>query len=68
MNNNTHRYNTAPCVSVIVPVYIVERYLHQCVNSLLNQTLKNIEIILVDDGSSDDTYLYLVYHLKWCWR
>ena len=40
-------------VSVIVPVYKVENYLKKCVNSLINQTLKDIEIILVDDGSPD---------------
>lgn len=40
-------------VSVIVPVYNVERYLHKCVRSLLDQTYKNVEIILVDDESTD---------------
>jgi len=40
-------------VSVIVPVYNVEQYLDRCVKSILNQSYKNIEIILVDDGSSD---------------
>ena len=40
-------------ISVIVPVYKVEDYLDRCVKSLLNQTYKNIEIILVDDGSPD---------------
>ena len=42
-----------PLVSVIVPVYKVEAYLDKCVESLVSQTLKDIEIILVDDGSPD---------------
>lgn len=40
-------------VSVVVPVYKVEKYLDQCISSIVNQTYKNIEIILVDDGSPD---------------
>ena len=40
-------------ISVIVPVYNVEEYLERCVNSLLNQSYKDIEILLVDDGSTD---------------
>ncbi len=43
-----------PKVSVIVPIYKVERYLDRCMSSLLNQTLKDIEIIMVDDGSPDN--------------
>lgn len=43
-----------PCISIIVPCYKVEQYLDRCLKSLVNQTLKNIEIILVDDGSPDD--------------
>lgn len=40
-------------ITVIVPVYNVEKYIKECVESLINQTYKNIEIILVDDGSKD---------------
>lgn len=44
-----------PEVSVIVPIYNVERYLNRCLESLVNQTLKDIEIILVNDGSTDNS-------------
>ena len=40
-------------LSVIVPVYNVENYLDRCMESIVNQTYKNLEIILVDDGSPD---------------
>ena len=40
-------------ISVIVPVYKVEKYLDQCISSIVTQTYKNIEVILVDDGSPD---------------
>ena len=42
-------------VSIIVPVYNVERYIEQCIKSLCSQTYDNIEIVLVDDGSSDNS-------------
>ena len=42
-----------PLISVIVPIYKVERYLVKCVRSILNQTYRHLEIILVDDGSPD---------------
>lgn len=44
-----------PKVSIVVPIYNVEKYLHECVDSIINQTLKDIEIILVDDESSDSS-------------
>ena len=44
-----------PRVSVIIPVYNVEKYLRECLDSIINQTLREIEIICVDDGSTDDS-------------
>ena len=42
-------------ISVIIPVYNVEKYLEECLDSIVNQTYKNLEIILVDDGSTDNS-------------
>ena len=44
-----------PLISVIVPIYKVEQYLNRCVQSIVDQTYKNLEIILVDDGSPDNS-------------
>ena len=43
-----------PKISIIIPVYNVEKYLDRCIDSIINQSLKDIEIILVDDGSPDN--------------
>jgi glycosyltransferase involved in cell wall biosynthesis len=51
MKNNTY----TPLVSIIVPVYNAELYIPQCIESILAQTYKNIEIILINDGSTDQS-------------
>lgn len=43
------------CISVIVPVYKAEKYLKKCLDSIINQTYKDLEIILIDDGSPDNS-------------
>lgn len=43
-----------PKISVIVPIYNAELYLEQCIESVLNQTLRDIELLLIDDGSTDN--------------
>ena len=44
-----------PSVSIVVAVYNAEPYLHRCMESILNQTLHNIEILLINDGSTDNS-------------
>lgn len=43
-------------ISVIVPIYNNEKYLKRCIESIINQSYKNLEILLIDDGSSDNSY------------
>ncbi|MBR2511214.1 MAG: glycosyltransferase, partial [Alphaproteobacteria bacterium] len=54
----------APLVSVIVPVYNVAKYLPDCLESLINQTLKNIEIVCINDGSTDNSLDILQKYTK----
>lgn len=51
-------------VSVIVPIYNVEEYLHKCINSIINQTLNNIEIICINDSSTDNSLSILKEYAK----
>ena len=44
-----------PLISVIVPVYNGEKFIEQCIDSITNQTLKDIEILIINDGSKDNT-------------
>ena len=53
-----------PKVSIIVPVYNVEKYLSKCLNSLVNQTLKDIEIIIVNDGTPDNSQKIIDKYVK----
>lgn len=53
-----------PFVSILVPVYNVSQYLHQCLYTLTNQTLKNIEIVCVNDGSTDNSLAILQEYAK----
>ena len=42
-----------PCISIIVPIYNIQQYVGTCIKSIINQSYKNLQIILVDDGSTD---------------
>lgn len=59
MNNDT-----VPKVSIVVPVYNGERFIRQCLDSVLNQTHKNLEIICVNDGSTDQSLKILSEYVK----
>jgi glycosyltransferase involved in cell wall biosynthesis len=56
--------NMQPYISVVIPVYNVEKYLRQCLDSILNQTLPEIQVICVDDGSTDSSPFILAEYAK----
>ena len=49
------RVRTMPEISIIVPVYRAEKYLNACVDSILNQTYSDFELVLIEDGSPDQS-------------
>lgn len=51
-------------ITIIVPIYNAEKYLHKCIQSLVNQTYQNLEIILVNDGSTDDSGIIIEKYAK----
>lgn len=51
-----------PKVSIVIPIYNAEKYMNKCIDSVLNQTLKDIEVILVNDGSTDGSYKVIDYY------
>lgn len=55
-----------PKVSVIVPVYNVEKYIEKCLDSLINQTLEDIEFIVVNDGSTDNSKELIMKYAEKC--
>ena len=54
MNNDDHKISY-PLISIIVPVYNCENYLDKCINSILSQTYKHFELLLINDGSTDNS-------------
>ncbi|CDG56935.1 hypothetical protein BN865_07000 [Campylobacter coli 76339] len=61
-----NKMNLAKTVGVVIPIYNVEKYLKECLDSVINQTYTNLEIILVNDGSTDESSLNIAkeYTLK----
>ena len=55
MREIEHGVSAPPTISVIVPVYNTEQYLHRCIDSVLAQTYKDFELLLIDDGSTDSS-------------
>lgn len=67
LEENLIRYNSfysAKLISIIVPIYNTSKYLNQCLKSLSNQTYRNIEVILIDDGSTDNSLDIATRYIK----
>lgn len=61
---NLDGFKKEPIISVIVPVYNSESYLKDCLDSIIEQTYENLEIILIDDGSIDDSLSIIQMYAK----
>ena len=48
--------NNTPLVSILLPSYNVEKFLPKCLDSIIHQTYSNLQIVLIDDGSEDNTW------------
>ena len=57
LNKEVGKTRMNELISIIVPIYKVEKYVRRCIDSIINQSYSNIEIILVDDGSPDESGL-----------
>ena len=55
--------NTNPLVSILIPIYNVEKYLGKCLDSVFSQTYKNVEYVFVDDCSTDNSETVLMSKL-----
>lgn len=55
---------SSPTISVIVPVYNAEKYLHRCIDSILSQTFTDFELLLIDDGSKDKSGAFVMSMLR----
>ena len=64
MKGKIYREEKMLLISVIVPAYNAEKYIEKCLKSVIGQTYRNIEIIVVDDGSKDLTKRIIEQHVK----
>ncbi|WP_250540816.1 glycosyltransferase family A protein, partial [Campylobacter jejuni] len=54
LNRLSFTKNQTKTVGVVIPIYNVEKYLRECLDSVVNQTYKNLQVVLVNDGSTDE--------------
>ena len=55
---------TNETIDVLIPVYNAEKYIEKCLNSILNQTYKNLRVVIADDGSTDKTAKIISFYQK----